>query len=187
MINSLEKDYKNQNVGLAFLYCDYKEAKKQSLDNLLASLVHQLVTRKIILVEEISSIYRHHVNRKTRPSRNELLTLLQDAVKCYSQTFIIVDALDECSEIDDARGNLLLELQALEPQVSLMVTSRDIPSLHQHLENATRVEIRASDEDVRTYVRQRIAGNTRLKGFVAKNSDLETNIEESVANNARGM
>lgn len=105
----------------------------------------------------------------------------------YSKVFVIVDALDECDEISGARRDLIIQLLRLPPNVSLMITSRDVPSIQHKLGHFCRLEVRASDADVRTYLERRIEREERLKQHVETDPALRNTILETIMKKVKGM
>jgi len=103
----------------------------------------------------------------------------------YSKTFFIIDALDECSE--DAQRTLL-ELGALQVKMNLnlIITSRPSASIKQVLEGAEQLEVRARDEDVRSYLQERIS-TTRVARVVGSDAALQENILNTITEKADGM
>ena len=102
-----------------------------------------------------------------------------------STVFLVVDALDECLERD--QEILIQELQSLAGDLHLMVTSRPLPLIEAVFQDAIHLEVRATDDDVRKYIRSRILRERRLKVHVAKDKELQKNVEDKVMANVRGM
>lgn len=133
------------------------------------------------------SLYEAHALSQTRPSITEYRKLLRLAVQSYSKVLVIIDALDECNEDDGTRKALISELQKLQPQLSLLVTSRDIPNLQRQLQDAARLEILASDDDIRHYIEERIFSSDRLSMYVKKDPSVHELMIETVTKNTKGM
>lgn len=133
------------------------------------------------------ALYENHTLSQTRPSITEYTNLLRLAVQSYSKVLVVIDALDECNEVDGTRKALISELRKLKPQLNLLVTSRDIPNLQRQLQDATRLEIQASDEDIRNYIEERISSSDRLSMYVKKDSSLQKVMIDTVTKNAQGM
>jgi len=110
------------------------------------------------------------------------MTSLKSEIKLYSKVFIVVDALDESPEDEGTRADLLVALQSLSGTVNLMVTSRDFSPIARHFPGATLIDIRANDEDVRSYVHGRIACVPR-RHLVA----LQVTIANKIVENVKGM
>ena len=175
-------------IGLAYIYCSYKEREKQTVVNLIASIVQQLLLRRIgLLVSEVAPIYESLRITKVRPTFAEYVNLLDAALSQYSKVYVVVDALDECSEEAQTRRILLETLQKLPADLCLFVTSRDIPSIQQQLGTASRIDIKASDEDIEKYVEDRISHTERLAKYTAKDATLKDTIKKSISSKACGM
>jgi hypothetical protein len=171
------------NVAVLCIYCNYKEKKEQTVSNLTASLLKQILQDHPRVSGRIKQFYEHHQERADRPTVGEITKVLKAQFTLFSKVFIIVDALDECPEDDGTRADLVETLRMLRAKnMKLMVTSRDIPSidLAHDFEGVTRLDIRARDEDVRAFVECHIS---RYR-FT---SDLKQSIVEKIAENVKGM
>ena len=111
VVDYLQQNFAAPDYGIAFIYCNYKEQNEQSLIDLISSLVRQLAIRLSMIPEEIDSLYRRYEEKEnTRPNLSEYLELLNVVVDQYFVVFIIIDALDECSEVDGTRSELVSQL-----------------------------------------------------------------------------
>jgi hypothetical protein len=185
VIESLQKNRESPNIGVAYIYCNYKDTFKQTPVNLIASLLHQLVLQKEILQGELTALHKRHIRNKTRPTLAEYTKLLQAAADCFSKVYIVIDALDECPEADQARQSLLKEIGKLDC-VSVLVTSRNIP-IGGELQSATRLDVRANDLDIRKYLEERMSRSDRIKKFAKMDSTLYDAIEHTILEKAKGM
>ncbi|KAI9770214.1 MAG: hypothetical protein M1839_003242 [Geoglossum umbratile] len=154
---------------------------------LIASLLQQLVQRTPVISDGIVSLYHHHIEKRTRPTLVEWSKSLQSEVYRFSKVFIIIDALDECLESNGTRDSFLAEIKKLQPSVRLLVTSRYIPTIEYEFEKAARVEIRASDEDVRRYLEGRIERERRSVRHVRADLALQKTIIDTIVEKAKGM
>src|SRR5277367_3243814 len=98
----------------------------QDITNLIASLLQQLIQRHSVVPNKVRSLYEQHVSKRTRPTFAECCELLRSELTGCSRAFIIVDALDECNEINGTRNSLIAELLSLPPTTYLLVTSRHV-------------------------------------------------------------
>lgn len=77
VINELQKDLGNDNqVGLAYLFCDFKRQSEQTPTDLFAGLLKQLVENQPVLPGVLETLYEYHSRRKTRPTFHELSHIL---------------------------------------------------------------------------------------------------------------
>jgi hypothetical protein len=128
------------NIGIAYLYCNFRQEKQKSED-LLASLLKQLTRDRSSFPDSVKSLHSSHKEKQTRPLLGELLQALQSVAALYSRVFIIVDALDECRTPDDCRtsfnGNLC---SSSEMQSEYLSTSRFIPEITGRFDGSTSLD-----------------------------------------------
>jgi len=110
--------------------------------------------------------------KNLRPSLDKIVKCLQSVASLYSKIFIIADALDERHVSDNCRTGLLAEVFNLQHmfEVNFLVTSRHTPQITQEFKRSTWLEIRPSEEDVRTYLNERLQPR---KAFLRKNTELQ--------------
>jgi hypothetical protein len=168
-------------VAVACIYFNYTEQMKQTVDILVASLLKQIFRVSGANSEKIKSLHKRHRTNSTRPTFDELSKLLELEMETYSKVFIVVDALDECREDVETRAKFLRLLRFFPKNISLMVTSRYIPSIAQGLNGMERLDIRATDKDIATYADNRInLAPQHIK-------DLRELIINKIVKNADGM
>lgn len=149
--------------------------------------MRQLVQERRTVSENITSLYNSHSQRNTLLSETDITQTLQSEISNYSSVFLVVDALDECSETHDTRLNLLDTLRSLPVNVRLMVTSRYLPTIEREFIGVRRIEISATGDDVGRYVRGRIPKERRLCRHVKANKALEDTIVNAIVKNVKGM
>lgn len=174
-----------EDVGIAYLYCNFKQRDEQNIRDLLASLLKQLCQKIPTLPECVKEFYNRHKSSSIRPRPDQFSQALCSVASMYSRVFIVIDALDECDSKDDCRARLLEEMLKLRitARVNLFATSRptEIPEC---FEDGLLLEIRANEEDVRKYLR----GNLfRLPKFVGQNVQLQLDIENVISARVQGM
>jgi hypothetical protein len=185
VIRHLQKTLQDENVAIAYIYCNHKEQAKQTVRELVASLLKQFVQDRPEISECATSLYDSHYPKATRPCLSELTEALRKEVEGYSKAFIVIDALDELVERD--RSHLIKEVQSLSNTVHLMVTSRRLLSIEQILCGAKSKEIRADERDVRTYVNHCIRHEPRLSLLIRADDTLREHIAYKISINAKGM
>ena len=110
---------------------------------------------------------------------------MQSEISHFSKVFIIVDALDECPE--GTRKHFLTEVRRLLPNVRLLITSRYIRDIENEFKDAACLEIRASDEDIKSYLETRIEGQLPLARYTKVNHPLRNDILNTIVEKASGM
>lgn len=61
---------------VAYIYCDDQQEKKQSVHNLLSSLLEQLVRGKKDLPRAVSDLYQSYQETRTNPSYDEFIAAI---------------------------------------------------------------------------------------------------------------
>ncbi|KAH7169486.1 hypothetical protein DER46DRAFT_698966 [Fusarium sp. MPI-SDFR-AT-0072] len=177
-------------IGVAFVYCDVQRKDEQKAEDLLASLLKQLCQRQSSLPEAMKALYTSHKSRQTRPSLDELSRILKGVILRYARTFIIVDALDECQHEE----RFVTEILAIQYDTgsNLFATSRPIKTIEQRFNGCLSLDIKASDEDVKAYVENRILELRLLREdnkdlHEIRKSELKANIKSQVIESVHGM
>jgi hypothetical protein len=83
--------------GVAFAYCDSRDEDKSKVKNILASLVQQLCRQQDNpdTIDDIFSKFMPHASGS--PAWNQLAEILFSIAKSFDESYLLVDALDECS------------------------------------------------------------------------------------------
>ena len=186
VIDHLTKSAQSNSIGSAYIYCNYRRQLEQTPVNLLASLLRQLVQSRSSISDEVKNLYKRHINKNSRPTLDEVSTALHYEIGRYPRVNILIDALDECTVEDGTRRVLLSRLRVLQSikTVSLMVTSRSIPTIQRHFQSALQLEIRASDKDVKRYLESQM---DRLASCVTRKPALQDEVISKIINTVDGM
>ncbi|KAJ4194607.1 hypothetical protein NW759_016492 [Fusarium solani] len=155
VVDDLDSRFRNDSkTGMAYIYCNFQRQYEQGIDHLLASILKQLAESQPSLLGSVKDLYDQHRVRRTRPSLDEILRVLQSVAATYSRVFVIVDALDECQASGGCRTRFLSELFNLQARhgTNIFATSRFIPEIIEHFKASISLEIRASTNDVARYI-----------------------------------
>lgn len=159
----------------------------QTACNFLGSLLQQLALQNDAILEDIKSCYDRHDRYMTRPTINEIATLLRSQVEQFDQVFVMIDALDECPEADQIRKIFLAETRGLLPKVRLMITSRELQSIQSTFEMDTRIEIRAQEQDLRIFIESQVVQKDELADLLDGHEDVQSSIFATVLEKTSGM
>ena len=186
VINNLQELFKTDDHSVVvFIYCNYKV--QYNVAQLLEALLKQLAFRRLTS-DSIESLQNKHKELGRRPSLDTLTTVLKTEIQTYSRLFIVVDALDECFP-EQVREDLLDKLRSLTTiaPVKLMVTSRHIPSIECAIHADIKLEIIATESDIKTHVEGRISKDNMLKRLITRAPSMEEKVVGIVVEKARGM
>jgi len=130
VIDHLQAQLVNDNIGVSFFYCNYKERHEQGTTALIGSLVKQLAVRHLDAPSYMDELYDSHSNDKrapTPPTLTESMQMLIFQIARFTTSYIVIDALDECSE--KSYTVLCDQLQRLPQKARVILTSRGIPKM----------------------------------------------------------
>lgn len=188
IIDHLQQTFgKSGEVGIAYLYFNFWRQQERTPLNLLLSLLKQLAQGRASLPESVKGLYEDHIRRGSRPGVDEIVRVLQSVSTDYAKTFLIFDALDECSVQDGARQRFLEKIFDLQKktELNLLATSRPIQEIEEQFTNdAAFLEIQARYEDIQSYLDGHVS---RLPSFVSRNPDLQNEIKSSTGKAVEGM
>ena len=179
-----KKEMLNKEVGVAMMYLKYTD-HQQTLENILGSLLAQLAQDLDPLPPFLRDLYEKHRAYRTSPTLSDLSIALSDVSNLYKRIYVIVDALDECT--DDVRWELMEKLREIEPRVHLLVTSRDLDSIEEELQDFERLEIKANKADLELFIDHHIQKNKNLRKIVQKSPTIKEDIKVAVVTIAEDM
>lgn len=175
--------------AFAFIYCDYNHRATQTPLVLLRSILGQVLRRMAIdgLPPEVLSVYNLHKKYETQPPLTQIVDLLRQILEGFKKVHIVVDALDECAESEEAALNFVSNILNLGKSVRLLCTSRFSTTLDTFFKQATRMEISARAEDVRMFIETQIPRQSRLSKHVRADPKLKDDIIEAIVDQSQGM
>ena len=155
---------------MAYFYFDFRDANKQTLRNLVPSLLNQLSTRSGPRCDLLSDLYLAHDEGKNQPSDIALVDCLEKLLALPDQhpTYLIIDALDESPNtfgIPSPRETVLRLLKGLVdlslPHLRICVTSRPEIDIRNVFESLTSHRVSLHDQsgqrkDIADYVRSMV-------------------------------
>lgn len=145
VVDHLSKIFQNDNeVGIAYIYCNHKRQEKQKPVDLLKSLLKQLIQRQPYLPPSVKTLYKQHKGRRSSPSLDEVSEAVHSVIANYSRAFIIIDALDEAQGPDGSRAMFMSEIYKLQvhTKANIFITSRYMHDIKEEIEGYTSLEIR---------------------------------------------
>src|SRR6266403_940535 len=167
VIQDIQEMCKAGNTSMAYFYFDFRDANKQSLHDLVTSLLTQLSASSGPCCDILSNIYSAHDNGRNQPSDGSLTDCLKRMLTLPDQrpTYLIIDALDESpntSGISSPREMVLQFLKELVdlplPNLHICVTSRPEFDIRDVLQPLTSRRVTLHDQsgqkqDIEDYAR----------------------------------
>jgi hypothetical protein len=133
IIQYIETMCKAGQASMSYFYFDFRDINKQNWHNLLHSLLTQFSTRSGPYCDILLRLYSAHDDGARQPSDDLLIQCLKEMLTLpdHPPIYLIIDALDECSNISGIPSprervlRLLKELVELRlPNLHICVTSR---------------------------------------------------------------
>ena len=154
-------------ASMAYFYFDFRDISKQHWRGLVPSLLTQLSARSGPRCDILSRYYSDHDDGAQQPSDDTLTQCLKEMLTVPDQLpiYLIMDALDECSDISgipsprDQVLQLVKKLVDLDlPKLHICVTSRPEVDIRDVLERLTSSRVSLHDQsgqkkDIEDYVR----------------------------------
>lgn len=170
IIDHLSISMKNQNIGIAWLYIDYREHDSHTLENFYANLLLRLSKQTGGLSKSMMKSLGSK-REEAKPSAAEYKFWLQEEMKKFDQTIIIIDALDEM-RTEELCERLIDELQSLIQRIRLLITSRPEVQLPIMSDGLIEIEIRPRKDDVVLFIESRLQDSPLLWGYISENPSL---------------
>ena len=184
VVEHLESEFRDdKDVCVGYVFCSYKEHESHTVVGFIGNLLSQLIQQQDQVPDDVMTLYEQQKLTRTKPQLSELSNLLRGEVQRLDKVFFVVDALDEC--LEDIRYSFLKEL--FESGARLMVTSRLLSVVEHDFKFSFRLEIYASDKDVRRYVEARMISERRMARHVRGDSSLASKIVETLVESSKGM
>ncbi|KAI9931069.1 hypothetical protein MW887_010726 [Aspergillus wentii] len=183
--NLLKRTSGDPGIGVAYIYCNFNRKSEQKFDSLLSSLLKQLAQQQKPLHKTVKSLYKRHKAQRTRPSLDEIKNALHSVVGMYSKVFVLVDALDECQQLEGCRRRFLLELFDLQGKhrIKIFATSRPNGEISELFQEAISLEISARVHDLEIYLDERM----RFQHSETYDYEIKAQIKSKIVSVTGGM
>ena len=184
---SKQKPGGSTNICIYF-YFDFQVRQKHTFESCLCSILVQLMSRAPRALVSLKQLFAAHDDGRSTPSRGSLLEAFRQAIVHVGLVYLILDALDECT-------NRSILLQSLEeccrwrlPSLHIVTTSRKETDIEDCLiELATQkvcLEESVVDSDIRSFVQEQIQKDPKLLIWP---SEIRALIESTLLEGANGM
>jgi len=153
VIDRLCDQAREEDIAVAWLYCDYNVRQEQTVFNIMGAILKRLVGREI--PEDIRKAFREG----RRPLLGDLMRMLRMAVAKLPQVFICIDELDECIPKDLPKLlESLREIVRESPTTKIFLTGRPHvgETIHRYFTKVVTIPINPNEGDIRNYVEMKL-------------------------------
>lgn len=182
---------RSNSVGTAYYYIRHDDRDSQKLSNLLGSLISQLARQNSSVLDEVMNSYAQDFRVGSQvgfPEDDELVEHLLGISKYFTDTFIMIDGLDECGPAFNQDRKRFIDVVANlhrheECSLHTLIFSRDERDIRKDLEagDFQTVSIAATSADLRLYV------SACLPSLKIHSEKLKSQIVDSLVDGANGM
>jgi hypothetical protein len=187
IIDTLFDKFPETSTATIHLYLNYKDGSEQTAEKLTASLLKQLIHQDLPLSDEVQRLFETYSQTQALPPLSALVSALHAQMNQFSRVFVVVDALDECSDDESARNEFLDALKSLPDCVKWLVTSRRIYSIEEEVGDSPVLDIAAANEDVEAYIKGRMERERNLRKVLGKHEALRELVVETILGQVDGM
>jgi len=161
VIDRLCDKAREERLAVAWLYCDHGARREQTVINIMGAILKRLVC------SEIPEDIRNAFQEGRRPLLPDLIRILRAVVASLPQTFICIDALDEC--LPETLAELLKSLKDIirgSPKTRIFLTGR--PHVREIIQNYFSEEkqegvvlhVNPKSGDIKNYLEWRLDKDT---------------------------
>ncbi|KIL54578.1 hypothetical protein M378DRAFT_18753, partial [Amanita muscaria Koide BX008] len=188
IVENVESIFVEGSIGLAYYYFDTFDVKKKTAGGLLSSLALRLYTCNPSNHTIVDQLYKNCKDGVNKPSGQQLEDLLKGLISGFKETYIVIDALDECGEWQELWKLLKMIHGWQKDQCHLLVTSRKEQVIVNSLQLVAPEEIDLTlmpvDNDINKYIDEKLEGSVELQRLKAETRE---EIRRLLKAKAKGM
>ncbi|MCJ1384234.1 hypothetical protein MMC17_007350 [Xylographa soralifera] len=192
VLDHLFETSKINKPGIAYVYCDYDDQNNQTLSNILGCILKQITMQCAALPGFIGELYKKDGHKPIKLETEIFWELLERLTKMFPRTYIIVDALDELENDTLKTRRNLLRMMSMDREsksdVRIFATSRPhLEDINKALCAFPKLLIEARDNDMHSFLLQRIEGSEDLEDIVNNDKDFKVEIIETLIEKANKL
>ncbi len=189
MIQNLIQLKKSQSdTAVSYFFFNFNDVEKQSASNAVRSLLFQFAQQARYGLLALEQLYHECGSGQRLPSEDKVQSLFRDMMDRIKSKYVILDALDECTDHDRLWMFVRDLVEFKQPGLRVMVTSRRERDIEEQLSRIAdhNVNIHSAlvDNDISVYVRSRLITDLRLKKWPPS---VREEIIEAMVKNGGGM
>lgn len=180
-------------IGLIYFYCDHQDPEKQNFRNLVGAGINQLLNQAPQCMEDVMELYtRKRGEAGGKPSTGECLQLLKTCTLRFTKVLILVDALDECNDVDAfVEGlNEFRSSTVTKTTAQILITSRQEGGVEKQILHRCTNSLCLSaniGEDIRKFVIDQVHVRVSTGRLKFRDPNLQSQIIVGLCDGADGM
>lgn len=172
--------------AVAYFYFDFRK-EKQRKDIMLRSIIWQLSSRSPSPYGALRRLYEKLGNGIIQPQQTHLQVVFEELLSEFVQTYIVIDALDECDKTDWKSLNQLIRILCLHSAntLHLLFTSQPLHEFQEAFKDVAFIALTSevSTPDIRAFVGSEVRGT----GNWASEDQYVQHVIEQIVLKSNGM
>jgi hypothetical protein len=179
-------------MAVAYFYFDFSDQAKQDPSLMIRSLISQLSRQYVKMSPSLDALFTSCDNGRLPPSPDVLLNTLLGLLQEFPHSYIILDALDECTSRKQLMGIVKKLSTSQILGLHLLCISRregDIETSLGHILDPKRIQSIQTDavnHDIQSYVCQRLSNDISLQKW-GDDAVIRQEIENTLIAGAHGI
>jgi len=178
----------NSSAAMAYFYFDFNDSEKQSANRFLSSLIMQFSAQVPGSINTLSRFYSEHLKGIRQPATDSLAEILKDIIAGLRHAYIIIDALDECTERETLLDVIKQIVAWKFDNLHILATSRKENDIEECLNTraSCQLDIHSAlvEADIRLHIHDMVQNDSKLRRFPAL---VQEEIETCLVAGAHGM
>ncbi|PTB38317.1 hypothetical protein M441DRAFT_60566 [Trichoderma asperellum CBS 433.97] len=176
---------------LSYFFCQASDLRTNNAGAVLRGLIYMLADCQPVLLSHARKRYDHVGDQLFTDSNSlEALSKMFSAIvqdRRLNDTYVIIDALDECIRDREFLIDLITQLSATNSKIKWLVSSRNLPSIEEGFTMAQKLEVslELNEKFISTalgiYVQHKVAELAKVKGYT---EDMQAAIHHYLYSNA---
>lgn len=169
----LQSHFDQADHNVAVVYFNYNRKNEQSHIQLLFSIMWQFVRQRTEIPPSLDEFHKKH--ERSGPNVKDLINLLATLIQESTVSFLLMDALDEFLDEDNGRSKFLHHISELRNtgKLHIMMTFRPNTEIPSVLKGDSSLTIHATEEDLKSYIHQRVSQMDSLPDCIDEDEDFE--------------
>ncbi|KAJ7608804.1 hypothetical protein FB45DRAFT_380535 [Roridomyces roridus] len=174
---------KSKTIGVAFFYFDFKNKRSHQVLEALQDLILQLSAQSPHPYQTLHQLYVELNDGRTLPTYENLLKVLKNLLQELGQTYVVLDALDECQE-PEKLVKLVMEMQTWPVPLHFMITSQERNIFNNKFRALPTIELSPgfTSEDIHLFVSHELHSSMKLEVWAT-----QPNVVQKIVQKSSGM
>ena len=175
-------------TALAYFYFDFNDGARRTAESLIRAVISQLYAQQENTPPTLGTLFAQNEEGARQPPISDLFAILLPVAECFNKIYLVIDALDECTECEQAL-QLLKQIQNEgKSRLHIIVTSRQLPEIEDSLADLVTDRLCVHDslinDDINLYITERLKNDRKLAKWP---QDLQEAIWKTLTTKTCGM